>query len=65
MIKEFSTPKQKADGGEWNKLLMCFQSSKYIFIVVTEQPRAGSIANSGLNIHLRPPLTGEPGEWGV
>ena len=54
-IKNFSTAKQKDDGGEWNKMLMCFQSSKYIFILVTARPRARSIANSHLYIHFRSP----------
>ena len=34
-------------------MLMCFQSSKCIFILEREEPRARSIANSSIYIHFR------------
>ena len=38
-------------------MLMCFQSSKCIFILVREQPGATSIANSTIYIHFRMSLS--------
>ena len=53
VIVNFSPAEQKVDGGGWNKMLMCFQSSKCIFILEREEPRARSIANSSIYIHFR------------